>query len=471
MVHYRMYSSGNFVESTNYMIVKNKYSSEEYARVSLADDNILEHCIASAVSAEAKMEEQSSYKRYSILKHISDLILKYKQHLAEIISIEAGKPLKYSLIEAERASQTFLIAAEETKRIHSEIYPLDWFSDIRKEAIVKMFPLGTVAGITPFNFPLNLVAHKVAPAIAAGCPIILKPASATPLSALELAKIIDKTELTKGAFSVLPMSHDVSKKIIEDERIKKISFTGSQDFGWELKSRCGKKRVTLELGGNAAAIVTMSANIDEAVAKCVTGAFAFSGQVCIHTQRIFVHESIYDDFLNKFVQKTLTLKIGNPLEPETEFAVMIDEANAMRVESWVNEALEQGAKILCGGVRSKNYYSPTVLINTTAEMKVRKDEIFAPVVCIEKYRNFDEAIELVNDSVYGLQAGVFTNNIDEMNKAFRFIKTGGILINESPTYRLDQMPYGGLKDSGFGKEGVKYAILEMSEMKVLLKPF
>jgi glyceraldehyde-3-phosphate dehydrogenase (NADP+) len=471
MKHYYLYAAGSFIQTKDILKVKEKYTDEYFAEVCMADEKILEECIQKAVGVENEMSELSSGAKYKILKQISDAIFENRKTLAEIIAMEAGKPLKYALIEAERASQTFLIAAEEAKRIYSEILSLDWFSDLRKEAVVKLFPVGTVAGITPFNFPLNLVAHKLAPAIAAGCPIILKPASATPVSSLELAAIINKTDLPKSAFSVLPMSHIVSKPLIEDERIKKISFTGSPEVGWEMKTRCRKKRITLELGGNAAAVVTPSADFEEAVAKCVTGAFAYSGQVCIHTQRIFVHESIYDNFVRKFVERTSKLKYGNPLETDTDISVMIDETNAIRVENWINEAVISGAKVLIGGKRTGSYLDPTVLTNTHKDMKVRKEEIFGPVVCIEKYLNFDEAIDLVNDSRFGLQSGVFTNNIQEMNIAFTKIKAGGIMINESPTFRMDHMPYGGLKESGFGKEGVKYAIFEMSDMKILVKTY
>jgi glyceraldehyde-3-phosphate dehydrogenase (NADP+) len=471
MKHYYLYAAGSFIQTKDILKVKEKYTDEYFAEVCMADEKILEECIQKAVGVENEMSELSSGAKYKILKQISDAIFENRKTLAEIIAMEAGKPLKYALIEAERASQTFIIAAEEAKRIYSEILSLDWFSDLRKEAVVKLFPVGTVAGITPFNFPLNLVAHKLAPAIAAGCPIILKPASATPVSSLELAAIINKTDLPKSAFSVLPMSHIVSKPLIEDERIKKISFTGSPEVGWEMKTRCRKKRITLELGGNAAAVVTPSADFEEAVAKCVTGAFAYSGQVCIHTQRIFVHESIYDNFVRKFVERTSKLKYGNPLETDTDISVMIDETNAIRVENWINEAVISGAKVLIGGKRTGSYLDPTVLTNTHKDMKVRKEEIFGPVVCIEKYLNFDEAIDLVNDSRFGLQSGVFTNNIQEMNIAFTKIKAGGIMINESPTFRMDHMPYGGLKESGFGKEGVKYAIFEMSDMKILVKTY
>ncbi len=471
MKFYMPYVAGEFIETSEFIPVRDKYSDNIFAKTGKANSQMLESAISQAVLAEKKMKELSSHQKFEILLHISKRLLEQKDYFAEIIAREAGKPLKYALIEAERASQTFLVAAEETKRISSELLSLDWFSHGQnKEAIIRLFPVGTVAGITPFNFPLNLVAHKVAPAIAAGCPIILKPASATPISALELAHIINETSLPRGAFSVLPMNHQVSKPLIIDERIKKISFTGSPEIGWKMKTECGKKKITLELGGNAAAIVSNSSNLTEAVGKCVTGAFAFSGQVCIHTQRIFVHQDVFSKFLKMFIEKTKQWKEGNPLSSDTDISVMIDEPNAIRVEEWIQEATSQGATLLTGGQRKDCFVDPTVFINTQKDMKIRNEEVFGPVVCIEPYQSFEQAIQMVNDSRFGLQAGVFTNNIDEMNLAYREIDAGGILINESPTFRIDHMPYGGIKDSGLGREGLKYAISEMCEMKVLVKP-
>lgn len=468
---FKPYVAGEFAETREYLSVTDKFTGTEFAKAGIADESMLERAIAAAADSESIMSTLHSSDKYQILKFISDRLYEERKHFANIIAAEAGKPVKYSRIEAERAAQTFLTAAEESKRIFSELLQLDWFPyGKNKEALIKLFPVGTIAGITPFNFPLNLVAHKVAPAIAAGCPVILKPASATPVTALELARIINESALPKGAFSVLPMSHQVSKPLIQDERIKKVSFTGSPETGWQLKNECGKKKITLELGGNAAAVITPSANISEAIVKCVTGAFAFSGQICIHTQRIFVHKNIYQGFLAGFVEKAKEWKYGNPSDNGTDISVLIDEKNATRVKQWIGEALEHGAVAVMGGGKSGNYIEPTVLTNTRSFMKVRKNEIFGPVVTIEQYESFQQAVDLVNDSDFGLQAGVFTDSIEEMNIAFKKIRTGGVLINESPTFRVDHMPYGGVKDSGFGREGVKYAIHEMCDMKVLLKP-
>jgi acyl-CoA reductase-like NAD-dependent aldehyde dehydrogenase len=347
---------------------------------------------------------------------------------------------------------------------------LDWTADAaNKEALVKYFPVGIVAGISPFNFPMNLAVHKIAPAIAAGCPIILKPATATPLSTLELAKIIDKTSLPKGALSVLPMDRTVGNMLVTDERIKLLTFTGSSAVGWEMKNQCGKKKIVLELGGNAGTIVTATTDIEYTVKRCLVGAFSFSGQVCIHAQRIYVEKSVFDQFVSKFKESVNKLKYGNPLETDTQISAMIDEENAIRVEEWVNEAIAGGAKLLCGGKRKGATYEATALTNTKMDMKVCAREIFGPVVTIEKYETFKQAVDLVNETNYGLQAGVFTNNIKEMDYAFNNIEVGGVILNDIPTYRVDHMPYGGIKDSGIGREGVKYAIMDMLEPKILVK--
>jgi acyl-CoA reductase-like NAD-dependent aldehyde dehydrogenase len=329
--------------------------------------------------------------------------------------------------------------------------------------------VGLVAGIAPFNFPLNLAVHKIAPAIAAGCPIILKPASATPLSTLELAKIIHQTALPKGAVSVLPMDRKAGNQLVTDERFKLLSFTGSPVVGWEMKRNAGKKKVVLELGGNAAVIITPTADFEKAVAKSMIAGFSYSGQICIHAQRFFVHESVFNHFTNLFLTAAKKLKQGNPENEDTDVSNMIDAENAKRVETWINEAIQQGAAVLLGGKRTGNYIEPTVLTNTNKDMEVCSKEIFGPVVTIEKYSTFPEAVEMVNDSDFGLQAAVFTLSDAEITTAFDTIETGGVIINDVPTFRVDHMPYGGVKDSGLGREGVKYAIMDMMEARILVK--
>ncbi|HCQ28759.1 MAG TPA: aldehyde dehydrogenase, partial [Flavobacteriales bacterium] len=409
-------------------------------------------------------------KRYEILRFLSDRLKQKQKYYTEILSAESGKPMRYAMGEIARASQTFLVAAEESKRLPKEYINLDWTpTGENKEGIVKYFPVGIIAGITPFNFPMNLAVHKIAPAIASGCPIIVKPASKTPLSVLELAKLIDQTDLPKGAFSAIPTNREAGDMLVTDDRISLLSFTGSPAVGWKMKSRAGRKKVVLELGGNAGVIVSESANIEKAVERCVVGGFAYSGQVCIHTQRIYVHEKIFDAFTRQFIQKIKNMQAGNPLDDNTEVSVVIDEQNAQRINDWINEAIEMGATLLYGGKREGNFIQPTVLSDTNKKMKVNCMEVFGPVVVLEKIRSFDEGIKEINDTDFGLQAGVFTNNINEMNRAFNQIEVGGVIINDVPTFRVDHMPYGGIKNSGLGREGVKYAILDMMEPRILVK--
>jgi len=393
-----------------------------------------------------------------------------RDDFAEIIMLESGKPIRYALGEVDRAIQTYRVAAEETKRLPGEYLDIEWSAAGEgKEAIVRYFPVGLVAGIAPFNFPLNLAVHKLAPAIAAGCPIILKPSSSTPLTTLALAHIINDTDLPKGAVSILPMNRETGNSMVRDERFALLTFTGSPAVGWKMKAEAGKKKVVLELGGNAGLIVTESADLDKAVAKSLVGSFAYSGQVCIHTQRILVQEDIFDEFTARFTEGVQKLRSGDPTDENTDISTMIDEDNAKRVEEWVQEAVEGGAKVLAGGKRDGGYFEPTVLTGTSNLMKVCSLEIFGPVVTIEKYKEFNLALEYINDSRYGLQAGVFTNTITEMNAAFRYLQVGGVMINDIPGFRVDHMPYGGIKDSGFGREGVKYSIHHMLEPRLLVK--
>jgi len=450
--------------------VQNPYNKEFFAQTFLAGNKELEKAILAAQTIEKQMKEMPLFQRYEFLMSIAAMMKENKDYLAKLLSMESAKPLVYAISEINRAIQTFIVAAEESKRLPLEYISLDWSSDAsNKEALVKYFPIGIVAGISPFNFPLNLAVHKIAPAIAAGCPIILKPATSTPLSTLELAKIIDKTSLPKGAVSIMPMDRTVGNILVTDERIKLLTFTGSPSVGWEMKRKCGKKKIVLELGGNAGTIVTSSCDLEHAIKRCLIGAFSYSGQVCIHAQRIYVEQSIVEQFIHQFVEATKTLKYGNPQEMDTNISSMIDEENAKRVESWVKEAIRQGAKLLCGGNRNGTYYEATVLTNTNREMKVCCNEVFGPVVTIEAYSNFKQAVDMVNDSNFGLQAGVFTNNIKEMDYAFNNILVGGVILNDIPTYRVDHMPYGGIKDSGLGREGVKYAMMDMLEPKILVK--
>jgi len=470
MKKYEIYVGGEFIKTNNLINVVNSFDNSIVAQTYLAGSTELETAIIKAEMIKDELKNLPSFKKYDILSKISNKIREKKQYLAEILTQEACKPLKYALGEIERSIQTFTIAAEESKRLPKEYISLDWTpAGENNEGIIKYFPVGLVAGIAPFNFPLNLAVHKIAPAIASGCPIILKPSRNTPLSVLELAKIIDETDLPKGAISILPMDRNSGNKLVTDKRFGLLTFTGSPDVGWKMKNEAGKKKVVLELGGNAGVIITETANIKTAVKKCITGAFAYSGQVCIHAQRLYVNDLVFDEFIKRFIYETKLLKFGNPLDIETDISSMIDESNAVRIENWVKEAVSEGALVLLGGKRTGTFYEPTILTNTNSKMKVSCLEAFGPIVTIEKYSKFENAIFEINNSDYGLQAGIFTDKLSEVNYAFNNLNVGGVIINDAPIFRVDNMPYGGIKNSGLGREGVKYSIFEMLEPKLLVK--
>lgn len=471
MKNYKIYCGGEFVTTRLEHPVTNKYSNKVFAKTFLADSKLLDKAIIAAQKAKALCRGLSSQEKFTALKFISESLENNKQQLATVLCIESGKPFVYALGEIERAAQTFLIAAEECKRLPGEYMTLDWTANGRNKAgIVNYFPIGIVAGISPFNFPMNLAVHKIAPAIAAGCPIILKPASTTPLSTLELAKIIDQTDLPKGMISVLPMDRPTGNLLVTDERINLLSFTGSPAIGWDLKKQSGKKKVVLELGGNAGVIVSNINNVKDIIAKCMTGAFSYSGQICIHAQRFFVHTDVFESFLKLMKAETKKLVQGDPVKKETKLSVMIDEHNARRVEEWVSEAIEGGAELVCGGKRKGSFYDATILTNTNSRMKVSAEEVFGPVICIEKYDGtIEDAVKKINDTKFGLQCGVFTDSVRELDYCFKQIDVGGVIHNDAPTLRFDQMPYGGIKESGLGREGVKYAIQDMMEARILVK--
>lgn len=470
MKKYKIYAAGEFVDTPGILEVRRPYDGKLLATTGLADPDLLDRVIDRAKGAENKMKSLPAYERSNILARIADGMFERKSLLAETLCQEAGKPVRYATAEVDRAIQVFRIASEETKRIPGEYLSIDWTpAGEGKEGWVKYFPIGLIGAISPFNFPLNLSVHKLAPAIATGNPVILKPASQTPVTVLELAKIIHECGLPEGAVSILPMNRETGKQLVTDPRIRMITFTGSPEVGWKFKEKCGRKKVVLELGGNAGVIVTDTADIESAVKKCVTGGFAFSGQVCIHVQRIFVVESRFEEFTSRFIQAAAALKVGDPLDLATEISSMIDEINAIRVEEWVGEAVREGAVVLQGGKRTGSFMEPTVITGTRSGMKVCDLEIFGPVVCIERISDFSDGITRINDSIYGLQAGIFTNRIDEMNQAFNRLEVGGVIINDVPSFRVDHMPYGGVKESGFGREGVKYSMLDMMEPRLMIK--
>ncbi|TSA36518.1 MAG: aldehyde dehydrogenase family protein [Porphyromonadaceae bacterium] len=470
MEKYKIYAAGQFVDTPGTLEVRNPYDSQLLATTGLADSDLLGKVIVQAKKAEEKMKSLTAYQRSNILAKIAEGMMERKTLLSETLCQEAGKPVKYALAEVDRAIQVFKIASEETKRIPGEYLSIDWTpAGEGKEGWVKYFPVGLIGAISPFNFPLNLSVHKLAPAIATGNPIILKPASQTPVTVLELAKIIHECGLPEGAISILPMTHETGSLLITNPGIRMITFTGSPEVGWKIKEQSGRKKVVLELGGNAGVLVTETADFQLAVQKCVSGGFAYSGQVCIHVQRIFVVDNLFQEFVSCFIEAAARLKTGDPLDPSTDISSMIDESNACRVEKWIGEAVNQGAVVLLGGKRTGSFFQPTVITGTHSGMKVCDLEIFGPVVCIERVGSFSEGISRINESDYGLQAGIFTNRIDEMNLAFDKLEVGGVIINDVPTFRVDHMPYGGVKESGFGREGVKYAMLDMMEPRLLVK--
>lgn len=452
------------------MQVLNPYDQKIIGEIQLNSEKEINQFVQNAVEAKSKMNELSSAERTKIISSIVDGIQDNYNDFIQTIIAESGKPHKYAKAEVDRAIKTFTIAAEESKRIPHELMDLDTSQKGRGlKGEVVYFPKGVVFAISPFNFPLNLAVHKIAPAIATGCPIILKPSSKTPLTMELLGRKIDKTDLPKGGFQLVHCSRELGNNLIEHEDIDLLSFTGSPGVGWNMKAKAGRKSVVLELGGNAAAIVCSDANIELAIDELLVGGFAYSGQVCIHTQRIYVHRSLEEEFTAKFIEKTKALKIGNPLEKVTEFGVMIDEDNAKRVESWVKEALDNGAELLLGHKREGSLYYPTILTNVKKGLKVRDEEVFGPVVMIESFDKLDDAITEVNDCRWGLQASIFTDSISKRNRAFSDLNVGGLIHNKSTTFRVDDMPYGGVKDSGFGREGVRYAMKDYLEAKLLVR--
>jgi glyceraldehyde-3-phosphate dehydrogenase (NADP+) len=389
--------------------------------------------------------------------------------MADGICEESGKPITEAEAEVERAVHSFEIAAAEAERIYGEIIPMDLrASSAGRWGLTRRFPAGPVAAISPFNFPLNLAVHKIAPALAAGCPVVVKPASQTPTSCLRLAEIIDGTAWPKGALSVVPATRAAADALTTDERFAVLSFTGSPEVGWDLKARAGKKRVVLELGGNAAVIVDESADLDLAVPKLVYGAFSYAGQKCISVQRVYVHARRFDELVERFVAATQRIRVGDPRDREVFVGPMIDEANARRVEEWVAEAVARGARLLLGGPRRGATLPPTVLTGVPSDVRLSCREVFGPTVNLERVASFDEAIARVNDSAYGLQCGVFTADLGHTFRAFERIVVGAVIVNDAPSYRIDHMPYGGVKESGFGREGIRHAIRDLTEERLLV---
>jgi acyl-CoA reductase-like NAD-dependent aldehyde dehydrogenase len=466
---YGIFIDNQYVEKGDIKPVRSPWNGNTIAEVYRGSASDMTIAIDSAEKAFQKTKDLPTYRRQEILTKVATEISNRTEELATVLASEAAKPIKAARAEVIRAVSTFTIAAEECSRLDNEILPLDITPAAGDRlALVRRFPIGVIAGISPFNFPLNLVAHKVAPAIASGNTIVVKPASATPISALLLGEIVATAGAPPGTLNVIPCSPSAAEPLITDPRVQMITFTGSDVVGWGLKARCGKKKIALELGGNAALIVEPDANIDFALQRAVIGGYGYAGQVCIAIQRIFVHQDIFSSFLGQFVELVNQLKLGDPLNENSDYSAMIDEGSAIQTEQRIQEAVKAGGKLLCGGQRDRNRLTAAVLTKVPPNCEIVKEEAFAPVTVVESYDTFEEALERTNDSRFGLQAGVFTNDINKAMMAFNRLHVGGVILNDFPTYRVDSFPYGGVKDSGFGREGVKYAMEEMTERKVLV---
>ena len=460
---------GRWQQEGDIVEIRSPYDGNLVARVAQGRKEHAEAAIKAAVKAFGTTRRLPAFERQRILRQIVAFMTERKEEFARTLAQEAGKPIRASRTEVERSIFTFTVAAEESTRIHGEYLPLDWQEfTAGRWGIVRRFPVGPIAGITPFNFPLNLVAHKVAPAIAAGCPIVLKPAPQTPLCSLLLAAGVQQAGWPDGGLSVLPLSNEDAGVLVTDERIKLISFTGSVPVGWDIKRRAGKKKVVLELGGNAAVLVHSDADVAYAAERCVVGGFAYAGQTCISVQRILVEQSVYGKFTDLLIEAVKQLKTGDPMDESTDVGPLIRESDAIRTTAWIDEAVRAGARLLCGGRRTHNVVEPTILTGTKPDMKVNCQEIFGPVVTVEPYQNFDQALRQVNSSVYGMQAGIFTRDAKLLFQAYEELEVGGVIAGDVPSFRIDHMPYGGVKDSGLGREGLRYAIEEMTEPKLLV---
>ncbi len=463
---YPLYLANEAVQPNTDLAVTDKFTGEVAFRTALADAKTIDAGIAAAVEAAEPMAKMASYERQNVLAHCVKRFTERFDELAYALCVEAGKPIKDSEGEVGRLIDTFRIAAEESVRMTGEVQPLDIAPRAKGYmGMWKRVPIGPCSFISPFNFPLNLAAHKIAPAIAVGCPFVMKPASRTPLGALIMGEVLAETNLPKGAFSILPASRDGADLFTTDDRLKLLSFTGSPDVGWDLKARCGKKKVVLELGGNAAVIIDNDADLDDALERVIFGAFYQSGQSCIGVQRIIIHADVYDRFRDMLVARIKTLVAGNPHDRNTFIGPMISEGEATRLDGWIQEAVASGATLLCGGKRVGAMLEATLLEGVPRSAKANREEAFGPLAILSKFTDFNAALDEVNDSKFGLQAGIFTRDLFKMFESWDRLDVGGVVINDVPSYRVDNMPYGGVKDSGLGREGVRFAMEDMTEIR------
>lgn len=469
-VDYPLYVAGKAITTGQWLEVQHKYQHSVYARVALADTKVLEKAIAASVKAEAEMAALKPYQKQKILLHCVKRFNELREELTEILIAEGGKPRGAASAEVERLINTFQLAADAVTQLDDgRMLPLAVTpAAARFRGMVKHVPVGAISLISPFNFPLNLVAHKIAPAIAAGCPFVLKPASLTPISALKIAQVLAETDLPKGSWSVLPCDRQAADILVTDDRFKLLSFTGSDQVGWDMKARAGRKKVTLELGGNAAVLIEPDTPIDDAlIDRLVGAAYGHAGQICISVQRVLVHADIYTEVKKKLLAKVKKIKVDDPSLSTTLVGPMIKEAEAVRLKKWIDKAEKKGTKVLIGGTLQGVLFEPTLLENVDSKLEVYKDEAFGPVAILEKYKDFEQGIATINQSRFGLQAGVYTQNLNKMLYAWDHLHVGGVIINDVPTFRVDNMPYGGVKDSGLGREGIHSAIRDMQEERLL----
>lgn len=467
---YPYYLANEAIFANRDLVVTDKYTGEAVSVVAKADPKALDQAIQAAADAAPAMAQLAPYERQQILEHCIQRFEARADELAMLLCVEAGKPITDARGEVTRLIDTFRVASAEAINIDVGD-TLELATTARAHGyrgFTRRVPVGPCSFIAPFNFPLNLAAHKIAPAIAAGCPFVLKPASNTPLSAMVIGEILAETSLPKGAFSILPCDRDAADLLTTDERIKLLSFTGSPEVGWQLKSQAGKKKVVLELGGDAACIVDSDADLVEAVNRVSFGSFYQSGQSCISVQRIYVHTTIYQRFKERLLDKIQTLEVGDPRDADTNIGPLITEKEAKRVQAWVQEAMNQGATLLCGGERNGAIVTPTLLEHVPASATLMQEEVFGPVAMLIPFEDFDQVLEAVNSSRYGLQTGIFTRDLYKVQQAWDRLNVGGVIIGDVPSWRVDSMPYGGVKDSGFGREGVRWAIKDMTEERLLV---
>ena len=461
--------AGELADRADKWEIRSPWSGDVVGRAALAAPADVEAAIAAAVSAAPAAAAMPTHARAALLERIAVAVAAAREDLARLLAAEAGKPLAAARTELDRTIFVFRQGAEEARRIRGEVMPMDLMPHGEKRwGLTRRFPLAPIAAITPFNFPLLLAAHKIAPAIACGATMVLKPPPQDPLSTLALARLIHEAGCPAGMVSVLPCTNDVAAPLIDDPRIRMLTFTGSARVGWSFRERAPMKRVALELGGNAAAIIEPDADLDHAVKRCIFGGYTYSGQSCISVQRVLVHERVYGEFVAKYTAAVGALRTGDPLAEGTDVGPMIDEANAERAAAWIDEAVRAGATVPVGGGRTGAVLEPAVLLDTTSEMRVNREELFAPATTVRRYAGFDEALAIANDSPYGLQAGVFTNDLRRIWRAFEALEVGGVIVNDVSGFRVDHMPYGGVKQSGLGREGVRYAIEDMTEVRLLV---